>query len=112
MVIQTSAFRDSIERVSLLAREDKNNLVIFTLAEQNLKIESTSEYGNAEENIEVEMTGEEVKIGFNSKYMLDLLRIAESNVLNLHFQGSLNPCIIRVADNEDFTYLVLPVRIS
>jgi DNA polymerase-3 subunit beta len=110
--INTSMFKDSVERVSLLAREDKNNLVIFTVSDNNLRIESTSEYGNAEENIEVEMEGEDIKIGFNSKYIMDLLRIAENDQLTLVFQGSLNPCIITVTGNDDFIYLVLPVRIS
>lgn len=110
--IKTSFFRESIERVSLLAREDKNNLIILSVDNNNLKIESTSEYGNAEENIEVEKEGENIKIGFNSKYILDLLRIVEDEELLINFQGSLNPCIIKIPEKEDFIYLVLPVRIS
>jgi DNA polymerase-3 subunit beta len=58
------------------------------------------------------MEGEDIKIGFNSKYIMDLLRIAENDQLTLVFQGSLNPCIITVTGNDDFIYLVLPVRIS
>jgi DNA polymerase-3 subunit beta len=110
--INTLSLKDSIERVSLLAKEDKNNLIIMTIENNNIMIESTSEYGNAEENIEVEITGENIKIGFNSKYILDLLRIVEEKELTMFFQGNLNPCIIKIREKEDFTYLVLPVRIS
>jgi len=110
--INTFLLRESIERVSLLSKEDKNNLIIMSVEDNNIKIESTSEYGNAEENIEVEVSGENLKIGFNSKYILDLLRIVEEEELVLNFQGSLNPCIIKLEDKEDYIYLVLPVRIS
>jgi DNA polymerase-3 subunit beta len=110
--IKTIDLKNSIERVSLLAREDKNNLIIISIEDNNLKIESTSEYGNAEENIEVKMEGDEIKIGFNSKYILDLLRVIEDEELSAVFQGSLNPCIFKLPDNDEFIYLVLPVRIS
>jgi DNA polymerase-3 subunit beta len=110
--IKTIDLRNSIERVSLLAREDKNNLIIVTIEDNNLMIESTSEYGNAEENIEVKIEGDDIKIGFNSKYILDLLRVVEDEELSVVFQGSLNPCIFKIPDNDEFIYLVLPVRIS
>jgi len=110
--IDTGKFRNSIERVSLLAKEDKNNLIIFKLNSNNLTIESTSEYGNAEEIIDIDLEGEELKIGFNSKYILDLLKVVENEELYLEFQGNLNPCIVRLVGANHFMYLVLPVRIG
>jgi DNA polymerase-3 subunit beta len=110
--LNTGDFRNSIERVSLLAKEDKNNLVIFKLNQDNITIESTSEYGNAEEVIDIELEGEELKIGFNSKYILDLLKVVESEEIYLEFQGNLNPCIVRLVGTNHFMYLVLPVRIG
>jgi len=110
--INTGKFKNSIERVSLLAKEDKNNLIIFKINNDNLTIESTSEYGNAEEVIDINLEGEELKIGFNSKYILDLLKIVESEEIYLEFQGNLNPCIVRLVGKNHFMYLVLPVRIG
>src|SRR6056297_395039 len=110
--IDTGKFRNSIERVSLLAKEDKNNLIIFKLNSNNLTIESTSEYGNAEEIIDIDLEGEELKIGFNSKYILDLLKVVQSEEIYLEFQGNLNPCIVRLVGANHFMYLVLPVRIG
>jgi len=110
--LNTGKFKNSIERVSLLAKEDKNNLIIFKVNSDNLTIESTSEYGNAEEIIDIDLEGEELKIGFNSKYILDLLKVVQSEEIYLEFQGNLNPCIVRLVGANHFMYLVLPVRIG
>lgn len=105
-------FKNSIERASLLAREDKNNLIILDITEENMQINSASEYGNAEENISVKKEGEDIKIGFNSKYLIDVLKILESDVITLNFIGKNNPCFIKEKDNDNYIYMILPVRIS
>lgn len=110
--LKTNQLKNSIERASLLAREDKNNLIILDIKDDLMKINSASEYGKAEESIDLDKEGEDLKIGFNSKYILDVLRIIESEEIYLNFLGKVNPCIIKKADVDDYIYLVLPVRIS
>lgn len=113
ITINAQELKGSLERASLLAREDKNNLIIFDIKENTVQINSASEYGNAEEMIILkEKTGDDLKIGFNSKYILDVLRVVESEDITIKFLGKINPCFINEADNEDFTYMALPVRIS
>ena len=110
--VNVNEIKNSIERASLLAREDKNNLIILDVKDELIKINSTSEYGNVEENIKVIKEGKDLKIGFNSKYVLDVLKVIESNEIYMNFLGNVNPCIIKKVDEDDYTYLVLPVRIS
>ncbi len=113
--VNTEDIKESIERASLLARDDKNNLVILDIKDYNMQINSASEYGNVEENISVEKDGEDIKIGFNSKYILDYLKVIESDIISLNLIGKNNPCFIK-EENEDkdkyYIYMVLPVRIS
>ncbi len=105
--------KNGVERVSLLAREDKNNLMIFDIKENTMQICSASDFGNAEEFMVLkEKTGEDIKIGFNSKYILEVLRVLDSEEVKLKFVGNINPCFIEEANNEEFVYMVLPVRIS
>ena len=109
----TSEFKDSIERASLLAREDKNNLIIFDIKENTMQIYSTSEYGNAEEFIVLKSKdGLDMRIGFNSKYIIDVLRVIDSEEVEIKFLGNVNPCFINEANNDNFKYMVLPVRIQ
>ena len=110
--VDNFTFKNSIERASLLAREDKNNLIILDINNENMQINSASEYGNAEENIPVEKQGEDIKIGFNSKYVLDVLKVIDNQYITMNLIGKNNPCFIKEQDNENYIYMILPVRIS
>ncbi len=109
---ETTKIRESVERASLLAKDDKNNLIILDIKENNMQINSASEYGNVEENIFVEKNGEDIKIGFNSKYLLDFLKVIENDKITLNLIGKNNPCFITQEKKDDYIYMVLPVRIS
>lgn len=104
--------RDSVERASLLAKDDKNNLIILDIKENNMQINSASEYGNVEENIPIEKEGEDLKIGFNSKYLLDFLKVIDNKKIVINLIGKNNPCFMNEDGNNDYLYMVLPVRIS
>ncbi len=108
----TLDIRDSVERASLLAKDDKNNLIVLDISDSNMQINSASEYGNVEENVNVEKEGEDLKIGFNSKYLLDFLKVIDSEKIILNLIGKNNPCFINEEGSEDYIYMVLPVRIS
>lgn len=107
-----SDIRDSVERASLLARDDKNNLVVLDIKDGSMQINSASEYGNVEENVSVEKEGEDLKIGFNSKYLLDFLRVTGNETIAFKLVGKNSPCFINEEGKEDYIYMVLPVRIS
>ncbi|HBD64595.1 MAG TPA: DNA polymerase III subunit beta [Clostridiales bacterium] len=109
---EASDIRDSVERASLLAKDDKNNLIILDIKDKSMQINSASEYGNVEENLSVEKTGEDLKIGFNSKYLLDFLKVIDSEKISINLIGKNNPCFITEEENKDYIYMVLPVRIS
>ena len=112
--VDTEDIKESIERASLLARDDKNNLVILDIKDSNMQINSASEYGNVEENISINKEGEDIKIGFNSKYILDYLKMIDSDRISLNLIGKNNPCFIKEEgenNTENYIYMVLPVRI-
>ncbi len=102
----------SLERASLLAKEEKANLVKLTIKDGEMAINSNSEIGDVNETIQTEIVGEDLNIAFNSRYILDGIKIIDSEEIELKFMGSLNPCIINPVDDENYTYLVLPVRLA
>ncbi len=102
----------SLERASLLAREEKANLVKFTVADNVLEIKSNSEIGHVEEKLMVDKKGDDLTIAFNSRYMIEGMRNIDTDVVTLGFADSINPCIIRGEDEESYLYLVLPVRLA
>ncbi len=102
---------ESIERASLLAIEGRNNLVRFSFKDDILHITSKSEAGDVDENIQVSKTGDDIEIGFNSKYLMDGLKAIEDEEIIFSLNTNIAPCIIRPAENDNYTYLILPVRI-
>jgi DNA polymerase-3 subunit beta len=107
-----SELMDCIERASLLAREGRTNLVTFEIKEDKLIITSNSQMGKVYEEVNIALEGDELKIRFNARYFLDVLRIIDSEEIYIEFSTNVSPCIIKKTNDKDYTYLVLPVRIN
>ena len=103
---------ESIERAALLSKEGKNNLIKLSTSENSLTITSRSDEGTVREETRIEREGEDIEIGFNSKYLLDVLKVLDEEEIVLEMNTSVKPCLIKPVSGESFKYLVLPVRIS
>lgn len=104
---------DSIERASLIARDSRNNIVKLETLENNLiEISSSSqEIGNVNELVEINsISGEEVQISFNAKYVLEALGAIESDEVLFEFTGPLSPFMLKSVNHENMLHLVLPIR--
>ncbi|WP_248929331.1 DNA polymerase III subunit beta [Paenibacillus hamazuiensis] len=113
LVLDTKQLADSIDRAYLLSREDKTNIVKLVMREdQTVEISSSStELGKVTEQLPVKsMTGELLRISFNSKYMLDALKVIDSEMIQIGFTGAMQPIIIRPEDSTSLLQLILPYR--
>lgn len=103
----------AIDRASLLAREDRNNVVRFeTLQNNTVEISSNSpEIGKVNEEIVVEnLEGDELKISFSAKYMMDALKAIDGQDVMIQFTGTMKPFILRSIHDDAILQLILPVR--
>lgn len=112
ILVNKREFQDSLERASLLASEGKANLIKLNIKEDKIIIKSNSEIGDVNEQVYSEQEGDILNIAFNSKYILDGIKVIDAEDIELLFMGSLNPCIIRPVGDENYTYLALPVRLA
>lgn len=113
IVVDTRKVSESIDRAYLLSREEKTNIVRLEMKENNeIEISSYSnEIGKINELVETqEITGELLKISFNSRYMLDALKVLESESIHIGFTGAMHPIIIKPLDSDDTLQLILPYR--
>lgn len=110
VIVNKSEFQNALERASLLAKEEKANLIKLEIKDNMITILSNSEIGNVHEEIPVEIEGIDVYIAFNARYILDGIKNMESEDIELNFMGELSPCIIEPTEERDYIYLVLPVR--
>ena len=110
--VETKKLQEAVERASLLFTSDKNNTIKMTVTDKLLVITSNNENGNAYEEIGVEFEGDMLDIAFNSRYFLDGIKYLNSEYVAIEFLGAINPCVIKPIDDIEYTYLILPVRIS
>ncbi len=111
VVIGREILLESIERASLLAREGKNNLIKMKIKNNLLTITSRSEEGNVKEEIIMEKEGEDLEIGFNSKFVIDVLKVIDDDEITMHFLTGISPCMVKPVNGNAYEYLILPVRI-
>ena len=102
----------SLERASLISREAKKSPVILNIENNIITISSNTEIGMLREEMTVEREGKNLEIGFNPKYLIDVLKVMEQENIVMQFTTPLNPCIIKPADDEDSRYLILPLRLK
>jgi len=113
VVLKTKDLLQAIDRASLLARDERNNLVkLKTVDQSSLEILSQSpEVGRVYENVPAnKISGEELRISFSAKYMMDALNRIDSEELIIQFTGAMKPFILKPVDDPDLLMLILPVR--
>ncbi|WP_416827898.1 DNA polymerase III subunit beta [Ectobacillus polymachus] len=113
IIIKTKDFLQSIDRASLLARDGRNNVVKLSTFEDNqIEISSNSpEIGKVVEELSCEsIDGEELKISFSAKYMMDALKVLDSTEIKTSFTGAMRPFLIRSINDDSMVQLILPVR--
>lgn len=109
--INRETFLGSIRRVSLLSNH-KSKGITFNLTKGKLEITSNNpELGDAKEEIDVDYNGEDLKIGFNAKYIMDILNSFEDSALELTLDSQLSPGLIRPENDKSYTCVVMPMRI-
>lgn len=111
IAVDREEFLASLKRISLMST-DKSRSVTFNLAPGSLQLSSQSpELGDAKEEISVDYEGESLKIGFNSRYLIDAVSTIEGEKVLLELKGKQNPGVIRSSDGANHTSVVMPMRI-
>ncbi|BBB90568.1 MAG TPA: DNA polymerase III subunit beta [Methylomusa anaerophila] len=111
--INTSQFLDAVERVSLMAKDGEYNVIKFQFQPDEIVITSNNpDIGKAYESIPVSINGNELTIAFNAKYVIDILKNIGSTELEFSLNTPLSPASIKPVQDENYTYVITPVRTS
>ena len=112
VTINRQALLNSIDRASIVVRNDRYSVIKFDISEDGMNVIAKSEIGNVNENIPVNLNGKDMVIAFNGKYLMEYLKIMDEDFINLNLNTAIDPCIITAVSNKSYLYLVLPVRIN
>lgn len=111
--VNCRAFIETIERASLVITERLKNPLRITFDGGRITVRCQTSIGKFVDGLSAEsMAGDAVEIGFNNRYLLDALRNARSEEIVFSLNGPLSPVKLLPPEEkeENFTYLVLPVR--
>lgn len=110
--VNNREFLDCIDRASLLIKEsDKKPIIVSIKDDNNMYLKVDTFMGSMNEEIEIDKEGEEIIIGFNPKFIMDVLRVIDDEKINIYMRDAKSPCIIRDVE-ENYIYVVLPVNIN
>ena len=112
IVVETSAFMHAVERAGLLVRSDRINLVTVKVGDKKIFINSTNEIGKINELVAASLTGKDMTISFNAKYLFDALRNIDNEFIKLSLTGEHSPATITASKDSDYLFLILPVRMN
>lgn len=106
-----SVLKDACTRASILSNE-KYRGVRFTLSNGELQIVANNpEHEQAEEIIEVEYQGDNLEIGFNVGYVLDVLNTLATDLVLLHLNDANSSALLEGVGNQGASYVVMPMRL-
>jgi DNA polymerase-3 subunit beta len=109
--VSTRALIDSVERASLLISDRLRSPLRIRFDEGVIRISCSTSIGKFTDEVDCQMTGPAVEMGFNNKYLLDALKASGSDEVRLVVSGALSPIKVLPLQGEDYLFLVLPVRL-
>ncbi len=111
VVIDRKALIDAIDTEMVFIKESDKRPIIFDFKDDYVRLFVKSTLGQGEEEVEIEKEGADLKIGFNPKFLLDVLKVIEDEKVTLSFVNAKSPCFIR-DEKDTYLYLVLPVNFT
>ena len=109
----TRALLSSIDRVSLIISDKLKSPLRCVFDSNLLKISTNPAIGDADDECPLSGDGGGLEIGFNNKYLMDALKAAPADKVRLELTTGVSPCVILPTEGEEnFLYMVLPVRLK
>ena len=102
---------DSIDRASLFVKETEKKPVVVEIFENYITVSINTQAGSMYDEIIAERDGNDMRIGFTPKFLLDILRVVDDDVVTLFLHNAKTPCFIR-ANDDSYIYMLLPVNIG
>ena len=111
LVVSSEQLIKSLRRVVLLSSE-RSRAVKLELGDGQLVVSSTNpDLGDAQDEFDVEYSGEKVAVGFNARYLLDALSALREKEVRLGLQSDLSPAQVMPTNDDDTTAVVMPMRL-
>ncbi len=111
VTVSKEVMTHAVKRVSILSKE-KTNAVKLQLEKERIILSTNNpEIGEASEELAVDYSGEGIAIGFNSRYLMDVLMSMDREHIAIELNDPLSPCLITEDGDENYKCVVMPMRV-
>lgn len=110
--VKTRDLMDAVDRAALVISDSVKSPLVCRFEGDEIKLSSTTSMGSVNESLSAKVEGEDVEIGFNSRYVMDALRNTECDEIRIEVKGALSPMKILPVEGDSFLFMVLPVRLK
>ena len=111
VTISNQSISEAVDRVSTVST-DKTRAIKININKGNLVISATNpDKGSASEYVDIVYDGDEVEIGFNSKYVLDVARQIKGNEIIIKLSDSVSPTLVYDKDDKEVLFVLMPMRV-
>jgi DNA polymerase-3 subunit beta len=110
-LLNRESFLHALRRMAILSSEKSRGVKIL-VRPGTLEISSSNpEIGDAREDLEVDYQGPEISIGFNARYLMDILQNQQTKKIRMLIKDNLSPGLLMPEDDEDYLAVVMPMRL-
>ncbi|NPD30941.1 DNA polymerase III subunit beta [Eggerthellaceae bacterium zg-1084] len=111
--VDASALSAAVKRASIMGHTGSSVRFSVSPDAQAITVSAVAQdVGSIQEMVPAQVEGDAVEIGFNSSYVIDGLGASATDTVSFELQGSMKPGVLRTADQGDYLYLIMPVRLS
>jgi DNA polymerase-3 subunit beta len=108
--VNTGELQDITKAATLFARETTGSVTV-KIARDSLYMESVaSQVGENSSEISGEVSGEDMEVALNGKYIADALSVIDTDQVDISLTGKVNPCLIQPVDDDSYLHIVMPLR--
>ena len=111
VTVKKKELLECIDRATLLVKEGDKKPIIISITDDMMELKINSTIGSMNEDIDIVKQGKDIMIGFNPKFMIDALRVIDSEQIDIYLVNPKAPCFIRDAE-ASYIYLILPVNFT
>ncbi|MHB9037114.1 MAG: DNA polymerase III subunit beta [Armatimonadota bacterium] len=112
LTIPTDQLLQSVKRAEIVARENSHRTII-SVEDGTLTVTAESgNIGRAHEEVEVIKEGDDTKMAFNARYLMDVLNVIDTEAIDVELSGESAPAVIRPQGQLDYTYVLMPMQIE
>ncbi|NCC71163.1 DNA polymerase III subunit beta, partial [bacterium] len=109
-IIEIKKLSDVLKRISILSNEKTKGVKIDILSNKLTVSSSNPDFGDAKEEMDIDYNGDHITIGFNAKYILDILNVLKQEKIKFYIKDNISPGMIVPMDNEDYLSVIMPMR--